>query len=151
METKSPEGDIAEKQSSFDRVPQPLHRTAVDGHDVKAAGGRHLVTLQEGLRGNDQARLLACGDARCGAAETASGALSDLDKDKGLPILHHEVDFTPLAAEIAFDQLQAVHLKMAQRLLLTRVAFHLLGCASSCKRIKHAHQRACPTLTTLPS
>ena len=46
---------------------------------------------------------------------TQIGALAHFDEDQGAAVLHDQVDFTALAAEIAFQQSQPVPRQVGQR------------------------------------
>ena len=81
--------------------------------------------MQKNLGRNNQLGLLVVSDAGSAAAVAAAAALPDFDKHQlpGWPrFVHDQIDFTALAGEIAFDQLQSALLYIRQRDVLGRLA-----------------------------
>ncbi|MNN62746.1 hypothetical protein D3C81_1780720 [compost metagenome] len=75
------------------------------------------MALQVNLGGNDQAFLFGAPDTGGGTAKFAVAAHPDFDKYQNFPVLHDQVDFTALAAEVSFQQLQSLLLQVGQRLV----------------------------------
>ncbi len=83
------------------------------------------MALQKNLGGDNQLGLFAVRDTGCGTAVALAAALPDFDKHQltGCSRLaEDQIDFTTLAAEIAFYQLQSALLQIDQRDILSGLA-----------------------------
>src|SRR4051794_13893248 len=71
---------------------EPLDAPGFDAHHVETARRQGREVAQEMLGGEDDAALLGEGDAACGAAETRTAALANLDEDqRAVTVAHDEV------------------------------------------------------------
>ena len=138
------------QRSGVDRVFQPVERAAVDRHDVEAAWRRFAVTLQVALRSDDQARLLGGSHAGSRAAETAIGTFPHFHENQHAAILHHQVDFSALAAEIGGDEFQPLPFEMLLRAPLAGIARKLFGGTRAGQPSEQAHRAPPGSGTGLP-
>lgn len=87
----------------------------VHQHDIEAARRHVMQSGQIKLCGVDQSFLLMPVHACCGTPEVGIAALSDLNENQRVLILHDQVDLTQTAAKILRDQPQALLLQKFRR------------------------------------
>ena len=111
-------------------IAHPFNTRAIDGDDVKTAGG-HILSLPRKKifsRGN-QATLLGGRDTRGRSAEALRGARhagTHLDEyQRAGRIAHHQINLAALAAIIAGDHRQTARPQIAQCAVFTGLA----GCS----------------------
>lgn len=90
-------------------IAEPLdtRRIAFDQERIEAASGRRAQAGEVMTRGAQQASTLGCGNARGGAAKSASCAAPNFHENRRGPVARDEIDLTESAAIVALDDSQA--------------------------------------------
>src|SRR6266850_667960 len=99
----------------------PRGLEAIEEHNVEPAG-LFLLACKVVARRGDDPRLFARIHAVSGAAEILGAPQPDLGENDGIPIPQDEIDLSPAAAVMGFDESQAFALQIARRDFLGTIA-----------------------------